>query len=76
VKLIIESTDQTTRLDGTLCRLWRGKTEGGNPVDVFVMRVGSGDPAACRELAAGLCEMPPPREAALADVIGEGLLPG
>lgn len=62
MKLIIESTPTTTTIDGVPVRLWRGRTEGGNPVEVFVHRVGSDDPAAQAELEAVLRETPQPAE--------------
>ena len=37
--LIIESTNQTVLIGGTLARLWTGTTETGEPVEVYVVAV-------------------------------------
>jgi hypothetical protein len=39
MKLMIESTDVTTRLDGVPVRLWEGTTEDGIPCKVFLHRI-------------------------------------
>jgi hypothetical protein len=39
MKIIIESTDVTTRLDGVPVRLWEGTTEDGVPCKVFIHRI-------------------------------------
>jgi len=72
MRLTIESTPTITEIDGVPCRLWRGTTEGGRPVDVYVHRIGSADPRAQEELDRRLVEMPAvPRE--LADIERERL---
>lgn len=40
MRMLIESTEKLVRLDGVLCRLWKGTTEDGRDVFVFVHRVG------------------------------------
>ncbi|MFL5909449.1 MAG: hypothetical protein ACJ768_02605 [Gaiellaceae bacterium] len=39
MKAALESTHVLTRIDGQLCRLWKGTTEGGIPFLAFVARV-------------------------------------
>lgn len=36
MKLLIEATDQLTRLDGELVRVWNGRTNDGQECVVFV----------------------------------------
>lgn len=40
MKILIESTDKLTTMDGVPVRVWRGVTEGGAPCFVFVHRIG------------------------------------
>jgi hypothetical protein len=67
VRLTIESTDLVVQLDGVPARLWRGVTEAGEVLDVYVHRLAfaADDPAAAAAAAAGLEETAPP---AVADV--------
>lgn len=70
MRLIVESTDILVEVDGRECRLWRGTTEGGHPVDVYIHRIGSADPAALDEL---LAEFPgATRSVELADLAAAG----
>jgi len=39
MRIMIESTDQLTRLDGVEVRLWEGITADGTPCMVFVHRI-------------------------------------
>lgn len=39
MKLMIESTDQLTHIDGVPVRVWEGATEDGVPCKVFVHRI-------------------------------------
>ncbi|MFL5912737.1 MAG: hypothetical protein ACJ768_19500 [Gaiellaceae bacterium] len=39
MKAALESTHVLTRIDGQLCRLWKGTTEGGIPFLAFVARI-------------------------------------
>ena len=39
MKIMIESTDATTRLDNVPVRLWEGVTEDGIPCKVFIHRI-------------------------------------
>lgn len=39
MKLTIEATDQITRIDGVLCRVWNGVTERGTKCVLFVHRL-------------------------------------
>lgn len=54
MRLMIERTDVLIAIDGVPCRLWKGTTEDGAPLDVFVHLIGADDTnaqAACdREL--------------------------
>ena len=54
MKLAIESTGYFAVLDGAMCRIWRGTTEGGHRVAVFVHAIGTAEPAAQAELEAAL----------------------
>ena len=60
--LTLHSTRIITEIDGIPCRLWRGRTGAGRPVDVFILRVGSSDPAAQVELEMELRETGAPAE--------------
>jgi hypothetical protein len=64
MKMTIEATDEITFIEGIECRTWRGTTEGGHPVDVFICRVSSSSEEALRELKAGLAELPQERRGA------------
>jgi hypothetical protein len=68
MRILIESTEALTTLDGVRCRLWQGTTEDNTPCDVFVLRVASADPWAQEALARELTEPPRPREATLGDL--------
>lgn len=35
----LESTSEIVTLDGAICRVWQGATEGGVPVTAFIARV-------------------------------------
>ena len=70
MRIAIESTDLLVTVDGRPCRLWRGRTEGGHPVDLYIHRIASASPAAQEELAAELAETMRPVE--LADIEAEG----
>jgi hypothetical protein len=39
MKLMIESTEVITRIDGVEVRLWEGTTEDGIPCKVFIHRI-------------------------------------
>jgi hypothetical protein len=39
MKIIIESTDAITQIDGVPVRLWEGTTEDGVPCKVFIHRI-------------------------------------
>jgi hypothetical protein len=39
MKILMESTDQITSLDGVPVRVWQGTTEAGVPCKVFVHRL-------------------------------------
>lgn len=62
MRLTIVPTLIITTIDGVPVRLWRGETEDGRPVEVFVHRVRSDDPDAQAQLGAVLAEVPEPRE--------------
>lgn len=44
MKITIESTPNTRRIDGVECRVWKGTTEKGNKCTVYVANT-VGDPA-------------------------------
>lgn len=56
----IESTDNLVRIDGTLCRLWRGVTEKGIPCKVFVLRVAMDESASTWEADRDLVRLAEP----------------
>jgi hypothetical protein len=60
MKILMEPTPAFVDIDGAPCRVWKGTTEGGNPVDVFVRCVGSPDPESQAEFLAALLEIPRP----------------
>jgi hypothetical protein len=62
MQLTIESTDTLLVHDGVECRLWRGTTEGGAPVDVLVHRVGAPTAAGQAELETKLQEVGEPAQ--------------
>jgi hypothetical protein len=70
MKLMIESTDALTKLDGVEVRLWEGTTEDGIPCKVFVHRIAVAneqDSAAFdRELKS---QMPPGRHIPLSMIL-------
>lgn len=37
MKIEIEATEQITKFNGVACRVWKGKTERGTEVTVFVL---------------------------------------
>jgi len=40
MKMTIESTTKTVKLNGIDCRIWEGSTQGGVKVHCFIPRVG------------------------------------
>lgn len=58
MKLIIESTDTLTKINGATARVWRGTTETGADCTVFVSNIASRVPSEFKELM----ETPPPVE--------------
>jgi len=62
MKLKIESTNLTTRIDGVKVRLWRGMTETGTPCNVFVHRIAVEMGADSTEFDRQLREQLPPAE--------------
>jgi hypothetical protein len=68
MRLTIESTGVITTIDGVPCRLWRGRTDSGREVDVFIHRFATADPAAQRELEADLLDQGPPVELEMAEI--------
>lgn len=69
MRLVIESTETVTELDGVEVRLWEGTTETGRPVKVFVRRIAADDPAAQAELERELRESDEPGEMRASRVI-------
>lgn len=64
MRILIESTDTVTSIDGVEVRLWRGTTGEGNRVEVYVHRIGTDDPRAQAELERAVSERPRPVELA------------
>lgn len=62
MKITIEQTNVITEIDGQGARLWRGITERGHRVEVFVKRVVAIDDGAKAELARSLVIKPIPLE--------------
>ena len=62
MKLTIESTSQLTHINGTLTRVWKGKTESGVPCFVFVVNVGVDQGADSRQFESELLQTIPPHE--------------
>lgn len=60
MKMVIESTDVITTLDGVRCRVWEGTTERGVRVKVFVHRIRARDDADTAELDKELEAQIPP----------------
>ena len=70
MKLIIEATERITNLDGVKVRAWKGTTERGVPVVVFVHRIAVDNSRDSAELDAELLEtMPPGREVTLIEAL-------
>jgi len=69
MQLTITPTPTITTIDGVKVRVWKGSLPSGNPVQVFVVRVGTDDPGSQAELERHLQEMPAPREVALAKAV-------
>jgi hypothetical protein len=65
VRIAIESTGRVLELDGVPVREWRGRTEGGVDVLVFVHRVAVPDDADCAAFDRELRETIAPTTAAI-----------
>lgn len=66
MKLTIEATERITNLDGVKVRAWKGTTERGTPVVVFVHRIAVDNSRDSAELDRELVEtVPPGREVPL-----------
>lgn len=61
LQLLIEPTDELTRLDGVPVRRWTGTGPNDGRFDVWVHRVGSDDPRALDYMEACLVPQPPPK---------------
>ena len=69
MKLTIEATEHLTNLDGVKVRAWKGTTERGVPVVVFVHRIAV-DNSHSAELDRELVEtLPPGRELPLVEAL-------
>ena len=70
MKLTIEATERITSIDGVKVRAWKGTTERGVPVVVFVHRIAVDNSRDSGELDRELVEtMPPGREVPLIDAL-------
>jgi hypothetical protein len=59
MKITIEPTNDTTTLDGVPVRHWKGTTDTGIPVDLFVHRVAVREDRDCSQFEAELKECIP-----------------
>lgn len=60
MRILIESTDELTEIDGVPVRYWQGTTEDGVPCKVFVHLIAVHKDADAREFLAKLKEQLPP----------------
>lgn len=60
MKIVIESTDQLTTIDGVRVRVWRGTTAGGVGCTVLVHRIAVGKDADATQFEKELEEQLPP----------------
>lgn len=63
MKISIEPTPVITRLNGAPCRVWKGVTDGGVDVVVFVSAVAAAEGQDLTPLDRALQTIPPPEEA-------------
>lgn len=57
MKLTIESTDEFIEFNNTKCRVWKGKTEGGNDIVCLIAGVGVPENADAAELGRELTDL-------------------
>jgi len=57
MKLTIEPTGKFETVNGNMCRLWKGTTEKGEPVELYVAVVAAKSKAAEAELETALREV-------------------
>lgn len=69
MKIVIESTDQVTDVDGIPVRVWNGMTEQGTPCVVLVHRLVVRSDADTERFERELLTMPTPREVTLTDAL-------
>jgi hypothetical protein len=70
MKLTIEATERITSIDGVKARAWKGVTERGVPVVVFVHRIAVDNSRDSGELDRELVEtLPPGRDVPLIDAL-------
>ncbi len=62
MKILIESTDQLTRVNGVPVRVWEGTTEAGTPCVVFVHLLSARSDRDCSEFERELKEQLLPAE--------------
>ncbi len=62
MKIMIESTDVITTIDGVPVRLWRGQTESGIAVRAFIHRIQPADMSDHEEFERELKAQADPRE--------------
>jgi hypothetical protein len=63
MKIMIESTDQLTQMDGVPVRVWNGTTESGVPCIVFVHRLAVHNDSDSKQFERELQEQLPPGRA-------------
>lgn len=66
----IESTNIITNIDGVPCRVWRGHTPAGRPIELYIHRIRGLHPGGEAELAEALSEQPRPMELRELEAIG------
>jgi hypothetical protein len=70
LKITIESTDITTRLDGVPVRLWEGTTDQGVRCKVFIHRIAIANEADAMEFDEDLArQLPPAKFIPLTDIL-------
>lgn len=71
MKAAIESTTETTEVDGVPCRVWMGVTESGIPILLFIHRIAVSEDDRQEEFVREFGSKPKPNEITptLADIV-------
>jgi hypothetical protein len=62
MRLTLEMTNELTRIDGVMCRIWTGHADNGIPVRVYIHRVAVPLEQTQAGFKIDLIEMEPPTE--------------